>query len=144
MTNHKITDAEYATAIEAGRRAAESEFRAQSVAYLPDLDAIRLITVRNGGFVIPRHLVGALQDIRPKHLAKMALWPDGSIIEIEDLDIHISVDGMVKAALPVLVPSRIVATLFAAAGGAAKSPAKAQSSRQNGKKGGRPKKPVAA
>jgi hypothetical protein len=74
----------------------------------------------------------------------MELWPDGSLIEIEDLDIHISVDGMVKAALPVLVPSRIVAGLFAANGGAAKSAVKANSSRQNGKKGGRPKKTAAA
>jgi hypothetical protein len=140
MTKYAITDADYAMALEAGRQAAESEFRAQSVAYLPDHDAIEVITVRNGGFVIPRHMIGALEDVRPDDLAKMELWPDGSLIEIEALDIHISVDGMVKVALPVLVPSRIMAGFFAAFGGAAKSKAKAKSSRQNGKKGGRPKK----
>jgi hypothetical protein len=140
MTDHTISDADYAMALEAGRQAAESEFRAQSVAYLPDRDAIEVITVRNGGFLIPRNLIGALEDVGPDDLAKMELWPDGSLIEIEDLDIHISVDGMVKAALPVLVPSRIMAGFFAASGGAAKSKAKAKSSRQNGKKGGRPKK----
>lgn len=144
MTRHNITDTEYATALEAGRRAAESEFWAQAVRYLPDRDAIEVITVRNGGFVIPRHLIGALQDVGPDDLARIELWPDGSLIEIEDLDIHISVDGMVKAALPVLVPGRIVAGLFAAFGGAAKSQAKANSSRQNGKKGGRPKRKAAA
>jgi hypothetical protein len=135
---------EYAMALEAGRRAAESEFRAQAVSYLPDRDAIEVITVNNGGFVIPRHLIGVLQDVDPDALAGMELWPDGSLIEIEDLDIHISVDGMVKAALPVLVPSRIVAGLFAASGGAAKSKAKAESSRRNGMKGGRPKSRAAA
>jgi hypothetical protein len=140
MTEHNITDTEYAETLEAGRRAAESEFRALAVCYLPDRDAIEVITVRNGGFVIPRHLIGALQDAAPGDLAKIELWPDGSLIEIEDLDIHISVDGMVKAALPVLLPRPIVAGLFAAAGGAARSKAKANSSRQNGKKGGRPRR----
>ena len=144
MTSRNITDTEYATALEAGRLAAESEFRAQAVRYIPDRDAIEVITVRNGGFVIPRHLIGALQDVGLDDLAKIEVWPDGSVIDIEDLDIHISVDGMVKAALPVLVPGRIVAGLFAAFGGAAKSQAKAKSSRQNGKKGGRPKTKVAA
>lgn len=140
MTRHNITDAEYATALEAGRLAADSEFRAEAASYLADRDAIEVITVGNGGFVIPRRLIGILQDAAAADLAKMELWPDGSVIEIEDLDIHISVDAMVKAALPVLVPARIVAGLFAAQGGAARSEAKASSSRKNGKKGGRPKK----
>jgi hypothetical protein len=144
MTEHDITDTEYATAQEAGRRAAESEFRARAVSYLPHLDALEVLTTGSGGFVIPRHLIGALRDVSPADLSKIEVWPDGSLIEIEELDIHISVDGIVRAALPVLIPSRIVAGLFAAAGGAAKSAAKAKSSRQNGKKGGRPKMKVAA
>jgi hypothetical protein len=135
-TRHNITDTDHATALKAGRFAAESEFRAQAVAYRPDRDAIEIITVMNGGFVIPRHLISALQDVGPEDLAKIELWPDGSLVEIEDLNIHIAVDGMIKAALPVLVPGRIVAGLFAAFDGAAKSQAKAKSPRQNGKKGG--------
>ena len=106
MTEHSITDREYATAMEAGRQESDREFRAHSVRYLPDRDAIEVITIRNGGFVIPRHLIGVLQDVGTGDLSRMTLWPDGSLIEIEDLDIHISVDGMVRAALPVLVPSR--------------------------------------
>ena len=62
------------------------------------------------------------------------------LIEIENLDIHISVDGMIKAALPVLVPTRIMMSMFAARGGATKSEEKALSSRKNGEKGGRPRK----
>jgi len=85
VTKHTITDTDYATALEAGRLAAESEFRAQAVCYLPDRDAIEVITVRNGGFVIPRDLIGVLQDVGPDDLAKIELWPDGSLIEIEDL-----------------------------------------------------------
>jgi hypothetical protein len=143
MTNHEITPQEYMFAIDAGRQAADTEFRAQTVTYLRHVDAIEVLTIHGGGFVIPRRLIGALDDVGREHLGKMELWPDGSLIEIEDLDIHISVDGMIKAALPVLVPSPIVAGLFAASGGAAKSAAKAKSSRENGKKGGRPKKAAA-
>ena len=104
---HSITDMAYAEALEAGRRAAEREFRAQAATYVVEQDAIQVITVANGGFVIPRRLVGALQDVEPAALAGMELWPDGSVIEIDCLDIHVSVDGMIRAALPVLVPRRI-------------------------------------
>jgi hypothetical protein len=138
MAGRHITDAEYATALEEGRRAAETEFRAQAVSYLPERDAIEVITVRNGGFIIPRRLVGALQDASPSDLGTMEMWPDGSIIEIESLDIHVSVHDMIKAALPALVPRHIMASMFAAKGGAVKSMAKTQSSRENGRKGGRP------
>ena len=74
-------------------------------------------------------------------MAELALWPDGSLIEIESLDIHISVHGMVMAALRVLVPRPVMAGVFAAQGGSATSKAgRATSSRENGKKGGRPRK----
>ena len=73
-------------------------------------------------------------------LNTMTVWPDGSVIEIEKRDIHISVHGLLTAALTVLVPGRILAGMFASHGGAKKSPAKASSSRKNGQRGGRPKK----
>ncbi len=74
-----------------------------------------------------------------EHLAELTLWPDGSLIE--SLDIHISVHGMVMAALRVLVPRPVMAGVFAAQGGSATSKAgKTTSSRENGKKGGRPRK----
>jgi hypothetical protein len=125
MTKHDITDVEYASALDAGRREAETEFRAQAVTYLANRDAIEVIPVRNGGFVIPRHLVGALQDANPDDMAKLELWPDGSLIEIQHLDIHISVDGMIRAALRVLVPERIVANQSSASGNAGIADAKA-------------------
>ena len=143
MTGHDITEAGYAEALAAGQSTAKSEFRAEAVSYIPRLDAIEVITQHNGGFVIPRALVKGLQSVGAEHLAGMTLWPDGSLIEIEALDLHVSVDGMIKAALPVLVPRQIAAGMFAAAGGSAKSAAKTQSARQNGKKGGRPRKQAA-
>ena len=143
ITPAEITDVAYAQAVEAGRLAAANEFRAHNVSYLRDRDAIEIITVANGGFVVPRALVGALRIVAVEDLAAMALWPDGSVIEIESQDIHISVHGLLTAALTVLVPGRILAGMFAAHGGTKTSPAKASSSRQNGKRGERPKKQAA-
>ena len=140
MTRHDVTDTEYARALAAGQRAGDAEFRARAVRYVPDYDAIEIVTAKSGGFLIPRGLVEALKDVAPEHLTKLALWPDGSLIEIKELDIHISVHGVVTAALPFLVPRRVMARVFAARGGSATSKAKATSSKENGKRGGRPRK----
>src|SRR5579875_714840 len=59
MTRHQITDAEYAAALVAGRAAAEAEIRAQAVRYVPERDAIEIVTSSNAGFLIPRAWIGA-------------------------------------------------------------------------------------
>jgi hypothetical protein len=91
MTQHQITNAEYAAAIVTGQVEAEEEVRARAVRYVPDRDAIEIVTTRNAGFLIPREWIGALQDVPTEDLAKLDIWPDGSAIELEDRDIHISV-----------------------------------------------------
>src|SRR5579875_2613534 len=69
MTRHQITDAEYAAALVAGRAAAEAEIRAQAVRYVPERDAIEIVTSSNAGFLIPRAWIGALQDVPTEDLA---------------------------------------------------------------------------
>jgi hypothetical protein len=140
MTQHQITDAEYAAALVAGQAAAEAEVRAQAVRYVPDRDAIEIVTTRNAGFLIPRGWIGALQDVPIEDLAKLEIWPDGSAIELEDRDIHISVHGLMTAILPAMLPPRAVAAIFASRGGKATSDAKRSSAQANGRKGGRPRK----
>jgi hypothetical protein len=140
MTSHSITDAEFAAALAAGRVGAETEIRAQAVRYVADRDAIEIVTTRHAGFVIPRQWIGALQDVPIEDLAKLEIWPDGSAIEIEDWDIHISVDGLMTAILPAMLPTRTVAAIFASRGGRATSDAKRSSAQENGRKGGRPRK----
>ena len=93
----RISDAEYAAALAAGRIEAEIEIRAQSVRYVPDRDAIEIVTNRYAGFLIPRQWIGALQDVPTEELGRLEVWPDGSAIELEDRDIHISVNGLLTA-----------------------------------------------
>ena len=140
MSSHGITDAEFAAALAAGRVEAEAEIRAQTVRYVADRDSIEIVTTRNAGFLIPRHWIGALQDVPIEDLAKLEIWPDGSAIELEDRDIHISVDGLMTAILPAMLPTRTVAAIFASRGGKATSDAKRSSAQKNGRKGGRPRK----
>jgi hypothetical protein len=140
MTQHEITDTEYAAALVAGQAAAEEEVRAQAVRYVPDRDAIEIVTAGNAGFLIPRGWIGALQDVPTDDLAKLEIWPDGSAIELEDRDIHISVHGLMTAILPAMLPPRAVAAIFASRGGKATSDAKRSSAQVNGRKGGRPRK----
>jgi len=140
MTQHRITDTEYALALAAGRAEAETEIRAQAVRYVPEWDAIEIVTTGNAGFLVPRPWIGALQDVPAEDLAKLEIWPDGSAIELEDRDIHISVHGLMTAILPVMLPPRAVAAIFASRGGKATSDAKRSSAQANGRKGGRPRK----
>jgi hypothetical protein len=108
-----ISDAEYAAALAAGRIEAETEIRAQAVRFVPERDAIEIVTSRNAGFLIPRQWIGALQDVPTDELT---------------------------AILPAMLPSQPVAAVFASRGGQATSRAKRKSSRANGRKGGRPRK----
>ena len=140
MTHRNITDAEFAAALAAGRAEAETEIRAQSVRYVPDRDAIEVLTTRHAGFLIPRAWIGALQDVPVEELANLEVWPDGSAIELENRDIHISVDGLLTAVLPAMLPMGAVAAVFASRGGQATSDAKRSSAQENGRKGGRPRK----
>jgi hypothetical protein len=140
MNQYRITDAEYAAALAAGQTEAATEIRAQAVRYVPDRDAIEIVTTQNAGFLIPRQWIGALQDVPIEELAKLEVWPDGSAIELQDQDIHISVHGLMTAILPAMLPPRAVAAIFASRGGKASSEAKRSSAKANGRKGGRPRK----
>jgi hypothetical protein len=140
MTSPSITDAEFAAALAAGRVEADMEIRAQAVRYVADRDSIEILTTRNAGFLIPRGWIGALQDVPVEDLTKLELWPDGSAIELESRDIHISVDGLMTAILPAMLPTRTIAAIFASRGGRATSDAKRSSAQENGRRGGRPRK----
>src|SRR5208282_4118108 len=113
MTKHQISDAEYTAALSKGRADATTELRARAVRYFADRDVLEIETTRDGGFLIPRKWIGALQDVPAHELAKLEVWPDGSAIELEERDIQISVDGLLADVLPALLPESALATIFA-------------------------------
>ncbi len=117
MKRHQITDTKYEAALATGRAQADVEIRAQNFRYVPDRDAIELITKVGIGFLVPRQWIGALQGVPTKDLTKMKLRPDGSAIELEDHDIHISVHGLLTAVLSAMLSSRTIADIFARHGG---------------------------
>jgi hypothetical protein len=117
--------------------------RARSVRYLADRDVLEIETNRDGGFLIPRKWIGALQDVPAEALARLEVWPDGSAIELDERDIHINVDALLADVLPALLSDSTLATIFARRGGQATSDAKRTSAQANDCKGGRPRKTAA-
>jgi len=49
---------------------------AQAVRYVPERDAIEIVTNRNAGFLIPRQWIGVLQDVPTAELDRLEVWPD--------------------------------------------------------------------
>ena len=144
MTRHSVSETELAAALAAGQVNAETEVRAHSVRYVADRDAIEIVTTSHAGFLIPRGWIAALQDVPVEDLIRLEVWPDGSAIELEDTDIHISVDGLMTALLPAMLPARAIAAIFAGRGGKVTSDAKRSSAQENGRRGGRPRKVMKA
>jgi hypothetical protein len=100
-----------AAALAGGRAAAETEIRARSVRYVADRESIEIVTTCHAGFLIPLNWIAALRDLPAADMAKLQVWPDGSAIELEDRDIHISVDGLVKGLLLAILPAKATADL---------------------------------
>ena len=137
-----FTDQELSRALDAGRREAKTEFRARSVRYDPDRDVVEIVTAQDIGFLVPRAWIGPLAQLPPDQLALLDIWPDGSDIEIDTLDIHVSVHGLLSQVLPAMLPTSFLAGLFGGRGGRSTSDAKKATARENGRKGGRPRKPA--
>ena len=140
MSENPISDAAYAAALFQGRADAATELRARLVRYRADRDMLEIETTRDGGFLIPRAWISALQDVPAEELAKLEVWPDGAAIELEARDIQISVDGLLTDVLPALLSESTLATIFARRGGRSTSDAKRASAQANGRRGGRPRK----
>ncbi len=131
---------DYEAALEAGHLAQEAEFRTASVRYDLDRNMLEITTTQGGGFVVPLEWVPVLANLTPADLAELDVWPDGSAIELDAHDIHISVHGLLTGLLPRLLPTGAVSHLFAERGGRSTSAAKQAAARENGRRGGRPRK----
>ncbi len=90
---------------------------------------------------VPLLAVQELAKAKVKDLQELRLSPARDTIIAENLDAHISVEGLLKD-LSKKSPkfAKMISTLFAAHAGKKKSERKRASSAENGRKGGRPRK----
>lgn len=132
----KITDAEYAHAITVGKAALTQPFHAKSLRYDAHADRLR-IGFNNGLDIgIAPGEVALLRDVPKSVLREACLSPGGTTITLEKADIDVSVLGLLRNVIPLVLAKSIVA----AHSGRVRTDAKSEAARANGKKGGRPKK----
>jgi|ERR1700693_585816 len=123
--------------IERGRRLGQwlhQHQNATAVRYLTRKDAIEIKMVSGIVFTIPRKRIRWFADVEPRVMRKIGLFAFGAALEIEELDLQVSIAGMLH---------RLLGFDHSERGGMARTPAKVRAARLNGRKGGRPKKRVA-
>lgn len=136
-TEYDISDAELDAADERGRSYMASAQLASSARY--DSATQRLVVeLKNGStFMVPVGLVQGLAGATEEQRNDMELWGEGYALRWDQLDLDITVPGLVSG---VFGTNKYMASLA----GRATSPAKAAAARANGAKGGRPKKAASA
>lgn len=132
----KISQEELDRAVEAGRARMDAEFRAKSVRYDAARDVVELTMIEDWGLVFRRADILEFRDVAPKDMEKIEVSPAGMGLEIDDLDIHIGINGLVTS----FISPHLMAKSLGRRGGGVRSEAKQASARENGKKGGRPRK----
>ena len=95
------------------------------------MDLIELHMVSGLIITIPRKMISWLANVEPRLMRKLRLFAFGEALEIEELDLQVSISGTLH---------RLLGFNHSERGGMARTPAKIRAARLNGRKGGRPKK----
>lgn len=129
----ELTDAAIEAAMERGRRAQQSEPRADAARY--DKRSKRIIVDLTNGctFAFPSRMAQGLEAATDEELAEIEILGAGYGLHWEGLDVDLSVPGLLAG----IFGTR---AYMARRAGQATSPAKAAAARENGRKGGRPRK----
>ncbi|KKB11429.1 hypothetical protein VE25_12720 [Devosia geojensis] len=129
----ELSDEIIDAAIAKGKAAAQNEPRAASVRY--DRTSARVVVELTNGatFAFPPKLVEGLGEASDDQLAAVEILGAGYGLHWDELDIDISVPGLMAG----IFGTR---AYMARRAGQVRSPAKAAAARANGAKGGRPRK----
>jgi hypothetical protein len=120
-----------------GQAAIDSEPRAQSARF-DALSGRLIVELTNGcAFAFPARSGQGLENASDEALAKVEILGRGLGLHWEQLDVDLSVPGLLAG---LLGTKAWMDRQRAAKAGAARSPAKALAARRNGTKGGRPRK----
>ncbi len=119
------------------QRIAEEEariFGARSIRYSAARDAFTLTMLSGISLIIPRARLDELHDLTRHQLGRIVVGVGGESIENAELDLQISVTGLIRALFTLNAAQR--------AGGKSTSRAKVAAARENGRSGGRPRKVI--
>jgi hypothetical protein len=136
MAEKHPTTAEMRSAEVRGEKRTRIEARAERV-HFDEKKGLIVVDLRGGAIVaIPVDSIRELKGAKSPALANIRAGFDGESITLDELDIDISVPGLLRD----LIGITSAATLLGKKGGVVKSAAKAAAVRENGKLGGRPRK----
>lgn len=136
MTSKRPTLADIRAAQARGEGRARIEPRADRVSY-DAKNRLIMLDLRGGAILgLPVGAIRELAGAKPNQLKTVRAGFGGESITLEDLDVDISIPGLLRD----LVGITSAATLLGRKGGSATSEAKAAAVRENGKRGGRPRK----
>ena len=140
MAKRRLSDAEILAQIPAARarerRDRKQGLRASAARY--DRTTGRVVLELTNGclFAFPVGAIPTLRSASGSELATVEIDPSGGTLRWDDLDVDLSVPGLLLSAVGIDEGRRH----FASLAGSVRSDAKSRAARANGKKGGRPKK----
>jgi hypothetical protein len=117
--------------------AASREHQAQEAWFDPQHGTVMLKLKDGRVFGAEPGFIPSLQDASPKQLGSLQASEDGTFLVVADLDLHISVDGLVTRIME--ESPQAIRRSGARLAGLTTSSAKAAASARNGRLGGRPK-----
>jgi len=131
----KDFERQYAVATQRGEERIEREPRAIGARY--DRRTRKVVIDLNNGctLLVPPELAQGLRGASPARLAIMRVLGPGTTISWPDLDVQLSVTGLLAG----VFGTRAWMAELGRAGGRVKSVAKSRAARRNGAKGGRPR-----
>ena len=129
----RMTDRQIDAATQRGAQARAFEPRAVSARYDAASERIAVELTNGCAFVFPPAAAQGLEEASPAQLAQVEILGAGTGLHWEDLDVDLSVPGLLAGVFG-------TRSWQASQAGRTCSAAKAEAARANGRKGGRPRK----